>query len=225
MNCADFNNLIDAYLDGDLGGSLRLEFDAHRLHCRRCQLTAVMMESVATVVANDRPPVSLSDDFTSRVLHGIERRRPLSLRLRPTRVAIVAGALLQAAAVLLLAIWLPGRGVTGAADRVSESPVPAAPVALVTDSLSTDYAEVDRRSAQREAYVDYIMQRMESAGASFASELNQLGQYVVALPVPEDVARAADGIILFDTPRLLEAISPPFDAPEAETGPANQHSL
>ena len=45
MNCSEAEQLFDAFLDGQLTGSLRLELDAHRLRCRRCQQTLAMMEA------------------------------------------------------------------------------------------------------------------------------------------------------------------------------------
>ena len=107
MNCADFEQLLDAYLDGELSGSLRLEFDAHRLRCRGCELTVASMEAVEDVITADRPVPSLSLDFTDRVMGKIEVRKPRSTRSRNLRIAIVGGTVLQAAAVLMLALLLP----------------------------------------------------------------------------------------------------------------------
>ena len=105
MNCAEFERLIDAYLDGELAGSLRVEFDAHRLRCRRCQLTMIAMESVETVLANDRPLATLSDDFTERVM-GLSRAGRLVVSFGPRHRAR-GGLLLQAAPSCS---WLSIRG-------------------------------------------------------------------------------------------------------------------
>lgn len=119
MNCREAQQLIDAHLDGQLSGSLRLEFEAHRLRCARCQQTLAMMEACLHVVASDRCAPPLSDDFTSRVMSAVGRRR--AVRRRPLLLA--GGMLSAAAAVLLLAVGLRlvGPSAPGAADPSPDS--------------------------------------------------------------------------------------------------------
>ncbi len=237
MNCAEFEQLIDSYLDGELSGSLRLEFDAHRLRCRRCQLTMVMMESIGSVVASDRPAAALSDDFTERVMETIETRRPWSVRFRPTRVAIVAGAVLQAAAVIGLAIWLPLKpavepvapaenvGVAVVADRPEVTPDEG-----LRDRLASEYAVQDSRVARREALFDMIMAKVEEAGGVLVADLSDLpnlARYASALAVSEDVARASTRLGEANPwDGLLRALLPlEVEEPEAPPVAADQHSL
>lgn len=186
MNCAAWEQLIDAYLDGGLSNSLRLEFDVHRLRCRRCQLTLAMMESVGHVLAADSSTPALSDDFTDRVTVAIERQRPVSVRLRSTRVAVAAGALLQAAAVLYLAIWLPSR----VPPPAPSSDNPDLVRQLENDArLTMVLNEADAKFARHQTMVDFIYDKLTAAGMNFAAETNQLAGYAVALSVPEDLAR------------------------------------
>lgn len=185
MKCAEFEQLIDSHLDGELCGSLRLEFDAHRLRCRRCQLTLAMMESVEHVVMSDHPTPALSDDFTDRVIAGVEQRQPLSVRLRPTRVAVVAGVLLQAAAVLYLAVILPWS---------KPAPTTTAVEPTVDAGLIAKYDELDRTTEWKEALHELIAARLEAAGVNVAAEFSQLAQYPLALSVPDDLARASAGM-------------------------------
>ena len=223
MKCADCEQLIDAYLDGELSGSLRLEFDAHRLRCRRCQLTVAMMESVEHVVTSDRPAPVLSDDFTDRVMGVIEQRQPLSRRLRPMRVAVVAGAVLQAAAVLILAIMLPTRpplAGTGADPASAINATPVAAAALASDEL----AALDIQTDKHEILYEYIFGRVQDV----ASELNQLAQYPLALPVSEDFARASQGAGEVNPWNMFLRALVPVEAEEADTPTpsfTNQHSL
>ena len=93
MNCSEAEQLFDAYLDGQLTGSLRLELDAHRLRCRRCQQTLAMMEACEHVLTADRRAPELSVDFTERVMADTTRRRRIPGRLRSTRVALAAEAM------------------------------------------------------------------------------------------------------------------------------------
>jgi len=212
MKCSEFERLIDAYLDGELSASLRLEFDAHRLHCRRCQLLMVMMETVQTVVASDTCGPRLSEDFTDRLLGELKHRRPASMRLRPTRIAIAVAAMLQAAAVLYLAITLP----TSPTDLVPQ-PVPPSAVLSAERAAAAQvrerFAEADARFARREALYDEIVRRVEAARANLASDLSQLARYASAFSVPEDIARASATNPLS---WLLEALVPPAESAEPE---------
>lgn len=107
MNCSDAERLFDAFLDRELSGTLRLELDAHRLRCRRCQQTLAMLESCGDVIASDRGGPLLDDDFAERVMADIADRqdsRPRIYRFRATRVAAVVGTLIPAAAVLVIAV-------------------------------------------------------------------------------------------------------------------------
>jgi hypothetical protein len=220
MNCAEFEQLIDAYLDGELAGSLRVEFDAHRLRCRRCQLTMVAMESVETVVVNDRPLAMLSDNFTDRVMGAIERRRPLATRLRPTRIVLAVGALLQAAAVIFLAVYPWHSGVQNSdAARTELSPM---------HNLNEIYRGVDRKTELHQALVDQIFGKIEAAGVNVATDLNHLMSYASALPVPDDLARASDGMNSANPLNfLLEAIIAPGAGTEPEGAPlgTDEHAL
>ena len=224
MKCADCEQLIDAYLDGELSGSLRVEFDAHRLRCRRCQLTVAMMESVEHVVASDHPAPVLSDDFTDRVMGSIEERQPLSARLRPTRVAVVAGAVLQAAAVLVLAIMLPSRPPAERTGHESVAAISPPPIAAAAALASDEFAALDRQTDKHEILYEYIFGRVQDV----ASELNQLAQYPLALPVSEDFARASEGAGEVNPWNMFMRALVPVEAEEADTPTrsfTNQHSL
>lgn len=120
MTCSEAERLFDAYLDGYLSGTLRLELDAHRLRCRRCQQTLAMLESCGHVIASDRREPAASMDFTERVMSKIGARgaaRQGTIRFRSMRVAIAIGLVVQAAAVLMIAIMLPS---DTAEDRARE---------------------------------------------------------------------------------------------------------
>jgi len=220
MNCAESEQLIDAYLDGELSGSLRLEFDAHRLRCRRCQLTVAMMESVGHVVAGDRSTPLLAEDFTDRVMTAIDRRRPLAVRLRPTRVAIVAGALLQAAAVIYLAVVVQPQPAT--------PPPGVLPTVTRADPDPTErFARADQKVERHEALHDYILSRVEAAWANLTSESQQLARYPLDLGVSGRLARAAPSLEQAGPlGRILEALLP-VAAEEAEspTSTDDEHSL
>lgn len=119
MNCSDAERLFDAFLDRELSGTLRVELDAHRLRCRRCQQTLAMLESCGDVIASDRRGPLLGDDFAERVMADIADRqnsRTKIYRFRGTRVAAVVGTLIPAAAVLAIAVLISN------SDSTSEPP-------------------------------------------------------------------------------------------------------
>lgn len=179
MNCLQAEQLFDAYLDGQLAGSLRLEFDAHRLRCRRCQQTLAMLESVGTLIATDTAQPPLPGDFTDRVMAQISHRaarRPRPLR----RLLLVAGAVCQAAAVLAFVFyWMPQRS-NPSADRVPPAP-----------RVAPEYANTPEFRAVRELVVDRVERRlweMHHAGSQLTTDLVGLARYL-NISLPADVAR------------------------------------
>ncbi len=108
MNCPEAEQFFDAYLDGELIGSLRLEFDAHRLRCSACQQKLAMMETCEHILARDTRMPTLSEGFTDRVMAEIEQRRLVARRTRKRRITIVATVALQAAAVIVFAVVWSG---------------------------------------------------------------------------------------------------------------------
>jgi len=105
MNCPQAEQFFDAYLDHELSGSLRLEFDAHRLHCPLCQQKLAMMESCEHILSSDDHSSELSEDFTERVMAEISGQPLPIARLRRRRIVIAATVLVQTAAVIGLVIF------------------------------------------------------------------------------------------------------------------------
>lgn len=107
MNCSEAGQFFDAYLDGELTGSLRLEFDAHRLRCTACQQKLAMMEACEHILAGDTRGPKFSPNFTNNVMNEI-RHRGLTRPLRPRRrMVYVAAGIMQAAAVIVFAfLWV-----------------------------------------------------------------------------------------------------------------------
>ncbi len=177
MNCSECEQLFDAYLDGHLAGSLRLEFDAHRLHCRRCQQGLAILETVGQLIAADPQTPELPPDFTDRVMQQV--RRPRAARLRMPRVAVITAVMLQAAAVLaFVVLW----------NAQVRSPT-ARPTPVVAQA---DYPgdELGREAIYRlivEGVEDRIWD-LHASGAKFGADLLALARYL-DIPVPEEIAR------------------------------------
>ena len=72
MNCYEFEQYLDQYLDGDFKGSLKLEFEAHVVDCEPCGHLFGMMEAMGEIITarSPREPV-LSVDFSDRVMSGL----------------------------------------------------------------------------------------------------------------------------------------------------------
>ena len=107
MNCSEAEHFFDAYLDGELAGSLRLEFDAHRLRCTVCQQKLAMMEACEHILARDTRGPALSENFTDRVMGEIDQQRIIARRVRKRRIIVGAAVAFQAAAVIVFAVlWV-----------------------------------------------------------------------------------------------------------------------
>ncbi len=185
MNCSECEQLFDAYLDGQLAGSLRLEFDAHRLRCTRCQQTLAMLETIGHVIASTAQAPELPPDFTDRVMQDVAQPRARVFRLPLARVALVVGALAQAAAVLAIAIvWTTRPAVL--------TPPPAAPVVAVDDSASADPAYNAVLGLITEGVEDRLWE-MQTAGTNLTAEMKNLARYL-DITLPEDVARESSKI-------------------------------
>jgi hypothetical protein len=101
ITCEHARHLFDRYLDGELSSSLQAELHAHQLSCPACQSELAMLEACGAVIALDRREPRLSASFTDRVL--LARRAQTARRPRRwTRIAVIAGSPLAAAASIAL---------------------------------------------------------------------------------------------------------------------------
>lgn len=211
MNCSDCEKLFDAFLDGQLGGSLRLEFDAHRLRCRRCQQTVAMLETIGNVIANDPVVPELRADFSDRVVARI--RAPRRTRRPIMRIALVSGAVLQAAAVLLFAIYLTAQPRSG-------------PVATPA-GLTAPVADADVQGIK-----DLVLERLEDriwsmhrAGSDLTSEVRSMAQYLNII-VPDDVAESARALEVNPFQAFWDALLPGAAVEPDAAGPTDDiHSI
>jgi len=187
MNCADTEQLLDAYLDGQLAGSLRLEFDAHRLRCKHCQQMVAMLESVGHVVASDTDVPALSDDFTSRVLAEVRHSQPAPARLRLRHIRLVGGVALQAAAVIVFAVWIGSIWNSRSAKPVA----PVGPDRLVSGATAPEDLPEDISPAELTEYIQRRVELVEFAHKNLKSDFSQLARYPLAIKLPAERAAAA----------------------------------
>lgn len=104
MDCTQARQLFDAYLDGELTGSLKTELGAHRLRCADCRRELALLEVSGHIITSDRASESLSDGFTDRLLACMPQRRT-NWYVRYRRALYVATPL---AAAALIAIAFSG---------------------------------------------------------------------------------------------------------------------
>lgn len=181
MNCSEAEHFFDAYLDGELAGSLRLEFDAHRLRCTVCQQKLAMMEACEHILAHDARGPTLSDDFTDRVMNEVGQRRIIAQHSRKRRIMITAAVGLQAAAVIVFAVLWAGYW-NQPAPPVLEPGADVAFVARVGDAI----AEKDRVKltelmfARRNQYV--------AARSNLKDEMNGLFRYAAGFSILDDLS-------------------------------------
>lgn len=122
MNCHEAEQLFDAYFDGELSESLRLEFDAHRLSCPLCEQKLAILEACAHTISSDQDAPAVSDDFTERVMAQV-RQTPVPIARLRRRRWVTAAVLANVAAAVAFLLWLavpqqrPGSTNVAAADR------------------------------------------------------------------------------------------------------------
>jgi hypothetical protein len=117
VNCREFEQFLDSYLDGDLQGTLKLEFEAHLVDCECCGHEFAMMEAVGRIISSPGPDEPrLSSDFTDRVMVGLSSEKEKTLHFRRT-----AGRIIRAAVIVLVSagtvMFAVGRGAKNASLR------------------------------------------------------------------------------------------------------------
>jgi hypothetical protein len=207
MNCDEFQKLLDAHLDGELAGTLRLEFDAHRVNCAECEHSVTLLEAVSTVVAAPPRPPALPADFTDRVMAEIAvpaRERGEAVRAhRGLRIALVAGALVQAAAVYMFAVM----------------PADPSRIPVSTPPESIDVAKVTEPQLLKYVWELYAS-RAEQAGTLAGDDLQQVKQFAMNLNVGDNLGLGPVGILQALVPAPVE----PADAAPASRA-SNQFSF
>ena len=182
MNCQEAERLFDAFLDDELSGALRLEFDAHRLRCRDCQQKLAMLEACEHIFARDARVPRLSDDFTERVIGEIAERGVRPRRTLSMRTLMTCAALLPAAAVLLIAFVWP----FGSAKRPTTNHT----------TLAGANGDLDRAMQDEVALYDYVsggIERLWAAKNVLTDDALHIRAFALNLTLSEDVSQAAFG--------------------------------
>lgn len=152
VNCAEFQNLLDGYIDGELDAIRRAEFEAHAAKCASCGEALRAAEQLRDFLAH------MDDDLAVPLPAQAAWRKAVRAEARRRRLKRVYAACGAAAAVCLVAI--------GAASALRSNPVasegrPEAVAYVEADGISDEAALEDpvaRMSGAEEsaaiAYVD-----------------------------------------------------------------------
>ena len=206
MTCKQFKQLQDAYLDCTLNGALRLEVDAHRLRCQRCQQRLAMLEAIGHTVASDIDIPALSADFTDRLIATVHRRQPLSRRTLSVRIAFAGAAVLQAAAVLFFAIVLQPTPAELGASLGSAFTVADRPDESVPPSLAAQFSDVDVFEALSVG-VEVRLKVAQATGQTISDEARAAARYLNIM-LPDDVESTVNLATIDPTAGILDTLFP-----------------
>lgn len=216
MNCSDAEQFFDAYLDGELAGSLRLEFDAHRLRCTACQQKLAMMEACEHILSGESRGPLLSPDFTNKVMNEIRQRRFAEARRPRRRLVWAAAAAVQAAAVIVFAFLWVNYWNKPVSPVLPPGANPALNARIDSAISNKDRVELTRIMTER-------FEELQAAKLNIGNEVRTLAGYVPSLWNLGDWTQASGG-----NPGLFELINsiflplPPDNAApptSPETGP------
>lgn len=202
MNCSESEQLFDAFLDRELVGTLRVEFDAHRLRCGYCQQKLALLEACEFVISRDERAPALSTDFTARVMGQIASERLAPRVDRRSRVIRLTATLLPLAAAIGLAFVWP-----------RESAQPPTPVADTLDQIIQEKDAV----ALNEYIWDGVFERLRMAGVNLANDVAGARNVAMNINLADDTPDPTtlnpfDGIL-----RGLVPMADPARASDSET--------
>jgi hypothetical protein len=212
MKCHDAEQLFDAFLDGELTGSLRLEFDAHRLRCQTCQRKLALLEACQAALSTPHREPELPANFTDRVMRTIEGRGPthrtISLPLRVAATALPAAAIIALFAFIL---------------RPSEMSSDE-PEALVSGHVTARQSPLDRAMEDPtgvELY-SYIMEQLWQAKSNLARDVSELRKYAANLALSET---REDRPLLSPLELLNGLLSAPVESDRPQPTSSDNYSL
>ncbi|MFQ5413300.1 MAG: anti-sigma factor family protein [Phycisphaerae bacterium] len=166
MHCEAARQLFDAYLDGELSGSLAAELGAHRLQCAACRRELALLEVSGHIIASDRESSSISDGFTDRLM-ACMGSEPVSW-VRRIRLGLYVAAPLAAAAVVVMAFLgvfdRPANRVAGLEEQAPAT-ARASRSAPLQDSVAPASADV-----QAPGGIEPLDRWLERAGENLAAK-------------------------------------------------------
>lgn len=102
MNCKDYQDKFDKYIEGRLDDNLRMEFDDHLEKCSECR-EQIGLIKLSDLVISEEKKIESNPFLTSKIMAGLEVKqsaRPESLSeilsKRVLRPVLVAGSIILA---------------------------------------------------------------------------------------------------------------------------------
>jgi len=149
MNCKQFRESLDCYLDGELSAAACAAADAHRKECPQCDRALAHVQELKTAVRRTVTVASPPSDLDARIRAAVATpwTRPLdTIRSFGTRRSVLA---LAAAAVFVLAVTVSTRppidiSAANAMDRLAVRLDDTSPVVLEGTILCRD-CELEHR--------------------------------------------------------------------------------
>lgn len=200
MNCSEFQKLLDAYIDGELDGVQRAEFEAHTAKCDSCAQALRAAEQLRDFLAhmNDELAVPLPAQAAWRKAVRAEARKR-----RMKRVYAACGAVAAVCAVTIGTVAMLGSNPVAPnaeprsvayveADGISDEAVLEDPVAMLGSSEeSAAIAYVDRTVVSEDAAAarGYLLDIVAEYGGTVAYEAETDEDARVYVQIPgENVA-------------------------------------
>lgn len=168
MNCRHFGQLLDQYLDGDLAGTMKLEFEAHLMDCEHCGHLLGTMQAMGQIIAAPAPDEpKLSSDFADRVMAGLATQRTTTVKFHRRLAQLSAAA---AIALLVTGTLVFSSGRVGALKNFAGKQVAALPQLVgQTTHKETLLASANVRPTASAAQPDlnlWLAGTLEKAGSS-----------------------------------------------------------
>ena len=161
MNCSDFNQMLDLYIDGELDDSQRKAFEAHAAQCKDCGEKLVAAEQLREVLSHMDDDISVPLPAQAAWRSAV---RAEAKRNRMKKIYSICGAV---AAVCVLTVGLTamlGQDVPGTISTVSPR--------VETDGISED-AAIEQNIAltsSKARSVEYIERSIEAEDPAQAYE-------------------------------------------------------
>jgi len=186
MRCEQARQLFDAYLDGELSGSLATELGAHRVKCPDCRRALALMEVSGHVIASDREPVALHGDFADRLLACTDSKS-VRFRDRLRRGLYIAGPLAAAAVVALAFLGAFDRPAKFAGEKVET----ARPLAVPSPQEQSPEAGNRGASANEDLLEEWFKETQDNWAAKRQSGESLQRQFELTISQMLDILRQA----------------------------------
>lgn len=148
MNCKQFRESLDCYVDGELSAAAAAAADAHRRECQSCDRNVASLLAMRTALKKTAAAAPVPSGLVDRVnaVLAPDWRRPLSRSRFTLRRSLVATAALVLAAIVLTALTQPPADArtANAMDRLALRLDESSPVVLEGIVLCRD-CELEHR--------------------------------------------------------------------------------